>query len=98
MILLLTSRSHFFYWARYMVSSVALWPYVCENSEAGNEVGFTQLALFGGGTYFEPLVYILEQALLVKLPTVDPNIQHSRDVDLSFQVSNGGRLSLEADP
>ncbi|GJT47508.1 hypothetical protein Tco_0327809 [Tanacetum coccineum] len=42
------------------------------DSVAGNGVGFTQLALFGGGTYFELLVYIPEASTLGFSKVVDP--------------------------
>ncbi|GJZ88320.1 hypothetical protein Tco_0660102 [Tanacetum coccineum] len=39
---------------------------------SGNGVGFTQLALFGGGMYFELLVYIPEASTLGFSEAVDP--------------------------
>ncbi|GJS16779.1 hypothetical protein Tco_0411251 [Tanacetum coccineum] len=64
-------RVHTFTGQDTMVPSVALWHRFAD-SVAGNGVGFTQLALFGGGTYFELLVYIPEASTLGFSKVVDP--------------------------
>ncbi|GKA89818.1 hypothetical protein Tco_0811630 [Tanacetum coccineum] len=54
-------RVHTFTGQDTMVPSVALWHRFARFS---NGVGFTQLALFGGGMYFKLLVYIPEASTL----------------------------------
>ncbi|GKB21216.1 hypothetical protein Tco_0855139 [Tanacetum coccineum] len=63
------SSVHTFIGQDMMVPSVALWHRFARFS---NGVGFTQLALFGGGMYFELLVYIPEASTLGFSEAVDP--------------------------
>ncbi|GJX80522.1 hypothetical protein Tco_0328671 [Tanacetum coccineum] len=54
---------------------------------AGNGVGFTQLALFGGGMYFELLVYIPEASTLGFSEAVDPPLFLPRNSVFSLAFS-----------
>ncbi|GKF47482.1 hypothetical protein Tco_0137284, partial [Tanacetum coccineum] len=62
-------RVHSFTRPDTMVPSVSLWH---RFARFRNGVGFTQLALFRGGTYFELLVYISEASTLGFSEAVDP--------------------------
>ncbi|GKA87805.1 hypothetical protein Tco_0809569 [Tanacetum coccineum] len=54
---------------------------------AGNGVGFTQLALFGGGMYFELFVYIPEASTLGFSEAVDPPLFLPRNSVFSLAFS-----------